>query len=70
MKMRKEIEKIVQENYLVGDAKVAVHKILMFLIEKVIMNDANKPEHWDDWTIERQEGYVLALRYLKQMILN
>ena len=68
--MKKEIEKIVRANYLVGDTGEAVHKIVQLLISKVIMNDTNKPEHWDDWTIERQTGYVLALRYLKGAILK
>jgi len=68
--MKKEIEKIISANYLVGDAKEAANKIIDLLCKKVIMKDTNQPKHWDNWTIEKQLGYYLALKHLKQMILK
>ena len=68
--MRKEIAHIIRANYQVGDAEEAANDIVELLLKKVIMSDENQPRWWDNWTIERQEGYILALRYLKGAILK
>jgi len=68
--MRKQIEKIIKANYLVGDAKEAANKIVDLFCESKMFKGLAKPKHWDNWTIEKQLGYHLALRHVKQIIIK
>ena len=66
--MRKQIEKIVKDNYHVGDAKEAANKIVDLFCEEKLLKGLVEPKDFNKWSTEKRLGYYLALKHVKQII--